>query len=229
MMKIAFIIAFIFTSLSLNAQISQSKKEKKIYPMGKKVFEKKCKQNIDIQKYKNMDELSSDIKSNNLCKPLKDKHLESLVLYLWEVKRLNGSLVREVIKVAKGEKCPVCGMFVYKYPKWAAQIFYEDKHLSFDGVKDMMKFYFNPKFSANSDLQKEDFTKILVTDYYTQEAINAKNAYYVIGSDIYGPMGDELIPFKNKKDAQSFSDDHEGKMIIHFNDISQSQVYGLDE
>ncbi len=35
-------------------------------------------------------------------------------------------------------------MFVYKYPKWITQIVYKDgNRLSFDGVKDMMKFYFN--------------------------------------------------------------------------------------
>ena len=33
-------------------------------------------------------------------------------------------------------------MFTYKYPRWAAQIFYEQgdekKHWSFDGVKDLI-------------------------------------------------------------------------------------------
>ena len=38
-------------------------------------------------------------------------------------------------------KCPVCGMFVNKYPKWTAVIETSDgTNYYFDGVKDMMKF-----------------------------------------------------------------------------------------
>ena len=30
----------------------------------------------------------------------------------------------------------------------------------------------------------------------------AKEAFFVIGSDVYGPMGHELIPFASKADAE---------------------------
>ena len=91
-------------------------------------------------------------------------------------------------------------MFTYKYPKWAAQIFYKhgdhEHHYSFDGVKDMMKFYFDPMEWGKYEMaKKESISKILVTDYYSQKAIDAKVSYFVIGSDVYGPMGNELIPF----------------------------------
>lgn len=209
------------TNITADDTMSQKYKEKKIYPMGKKIYEKMCSNDIQPSSYSSIDELKSNIESKRLCKPLKKKHLEALSIYLWELKRdSESSDINDKILVSKNEKCPVCGMFVYKYPTWAAQIFYKNMHYSFDGVKDLMKYYFK---------RKKNITKILVTDYYTQKTIDGANAYYVVGSDIYGPMGDEFIPFKNESDAKTFYMDHRAKKVLHFSDISEEEVYKLDE
>jgi nitrous oxide reductase accessory protein NosL len=208
-------------SLEKDIAMTLKKRQKKMYPMGKKLFAKKCPK-INPLDFLQINHLKSALKQN--CKPLKPKQLQAVALYLWEVKRF-GILKqnKQIIQVTKDEKCPICGMFVYKYPRWAAQIFYKhnnhEHHFSFDGVKDLMKYYFK---------HKQNISKILVTDYYTQKAIDGTKAYYVIGSDIYGPMGNELIPFKNKNDAISFKKDHRGNKIIKFNDIKESEVYDLD-
>ncbi|MEA2098661.1 MAG: nitrous oxide reductase accessory protein NosL [Campylobacterota bacterium] len=220
-----FDIALSMAKESLKSDIAMvmKKKEKKIYPMGKNIFQKMCKENIDLNNYIEINQLKADIKSRLLCKPLNKNQFQALALYLWEVKRF-GDLdnISGTIKVTKDEKCPICGMFVYKYPRWAGQIFYDEKHYSFDGVKDLMKYYFLNE-------HKKGISKILVTDYYSQKAIDATKSYYVIGSDIYGPMGDELIPFINKDDAKTFYMDHKGKKILLFNDITEKEVYKLDE
>ena len=52
--------------------------------------------------------------------------------------------------------------------------------------------------------------------------------FYVIKSDIYGPMGHELIPFEYEADAKTFKVDHRGKMIVKFEDIKENEVYKLD-
>jgi len=215
-------------SLESDIAMIAKKKQKKMYPMGKKLFEAKCKQSIELSKYSQINELKSAIINDKLCKGVKGMRLHALSLYLWEVKRAKLSNSSELIKVAKDEKWPVCGMFTYKYPKWVAQIFYGKKHYSFDGVKDMIKFYFNPmEWGKFEDAKKESISKILVTDYYSQKAIDGKKALYVIGSDILGPMGDELIPFKEMSDAQNFMDDHAGKKIISFDKISQEEIRSL--
>lgn len=208
-------------SLLSDTEAIKKKKVKKIYPMGKKIFEKKCSQDIDTTKYIEINELKADIQNSKLCKPLKEEQLQALALYLWEVKRF-GDLddVKGKIHVTYDEKCPVCGMFVYKYPKWAAQIFYADMHYSFDGVKDLMKYYFE---------HKDGISKILVTDYYSQKAIEARDSYFVQGSDVYGPMGDELIPFEKLSDAKTFSMDHKGVKVLRFDAISADEVRKLDE
>lgn len=208
-------------SLKSDIEMLESKKNRQVYPMGEKIFNKSCKKEIDINGYLQINELKSAIKDKKLCGELKESELQPLSLYLWEVKRF-GDLksVNGAIKVTKDEKCPICGMFVYKYPKWVAQIFYKDSHLSFDGVKDMMKYYFS---------HKDGITKILVTDYYSQKSIDATKAYFVIGSDIYGPMGDELIPFDAQNSAKSFSADHKGLKIISFGGIKKEEIQKLDK
>ena len=188
--------------------------------MGEKIYNQICKQDIDLQKYSTIGELKTAIKKEKLCEQTKDKYFQALTLYLWDVKRVSIKKdLAQTIKVTNDEKCPICGMFVYKYPRWAAQIFYGDKHLSFDGVKDMMKYYFE---------HQKNISKILVTDYYSQKAIDARKAYYVLGSDIYGPMGEELIPFLKIDEAKRFRLDHKGKKILKFADTTIEEVYKLD-
>jgi copper chaperone NosL len=126
------------------------------------------------------------------------------------------------------DKCPVCGMFVAKYPDFSAQIHFRDgSHTVFDGVKDMFKFYGNLSHYA-AGRKEADITAIYVTNYYTLKLIDGYKAYYVSGSDVFGPMGKELVPFDKKADAQEFLKDHKGKSILTFRDINSSVVNSLE-
>ena len=124
-------------------------------------------------------------------------------------------------------RCTVCGMFVAKYPNWLAQIQYADLSQTryFDGLKDMMVFYFYPE--RYDGLPREAITEIFVQDYYSLDWLAARDAFFVIGSDIYGPMGHELIPFKTREAAGSFSKDHHGKKILTFGEITPSLIDSL--
>ena len=135
---------------------------------------------------------------------------------------------RKPIKPSQKDKCPVCGMFVARYPDFFAQVLFKDgSYAVFDGVKDMMKYYFNlKKYSPSKKL--EDIDSIYVTDYYTLEFINGWDAFYVAGGDVYGPMGKELIPLRNEGDAREFMKDHKGKSILRFKDITYETIRGLD-
>ena len=215
------IFLFLFLSFNLFAypQISATVKEKRLYPMGKKVYEKLCQTIIKPKNYKSYEQMQVSIKTHKMCKQMREEHFEALSLYLWDIKRVgNPTTQEEKILITKKEKCPICGMYVYKYPKWTTQIFYDENHFSFDGVKDMMKYYFN---------NKEGIVKILVRDYYTQKVINARDAFYVIGSDVYGPMGNELISFSDEESAKVFYLDHRAQKVLHFQEISDELVDSL--
>ena len=126
-------------------------------------------------------------------------------------------------------RCPVCGMFVAKYPNWLAQIQYDDPSQTrfFDGPKDMMVYYFAPEqFGGPS---QETIRATFVKDYYSLDWVPAKEAYYVIGSDIFGPMGHEFIPFTSNDAAESFLKDHHGKEVLTFERITPELVESLRE
>lgn len=214
-----FILLFSFVSLyGSYPQISQAVKEKKLYPMGQKIYKKRC-EDINLSQFDSYDAMQEHIVSHKLCKNLNPTYLQALSLYLWDTQRVIKTVALEKhIVVHKEDKCPVCGMFVYKYPKWATEIKYDDTKYVFDGVKDMMKYYFE---------HRDAIKEILVRDYYTQKVIDATKAYYVIGSDIYGPMGNELIAFRDEKSAKTFYLDHRGTKILRFDMITQELVHSL--
>jgi copper chaperone NosL len=121
-------------------------------------------------------------------------------------------------------KCHVCGMFVAKYPPWITQLKSSDgKIFMFDGVKDMMAFYFEPeKYGGDATIQN-----VYVKDYYSLEYMDGKKAYYVNGSNVMGPMGHELIPFNSMDAAKNFMKDHHGKMVMTFDKITLEMVNAM--
>ena len=132
------------------------------------------------------------------------------------------------LQPSKKDKCPVCGMFVYKYPDWVAEIVFKDGSTAFfDGAKDLFKYYFNLK-KYNPTKSIEDIAAIYVTEYYDMKIIDARKAFFVVGSDVYGPMGKELIPLVNKADAEAFMKDHKGRRILKFEEIKPGVIKKLD-
>jgi nitrous oxide reductase accessory protein NosL len=142
----------------------------------------------------------------------------------------SGAAAQEVkqIKPTPADKCPVCGMFVAKYPDFLAEIIFQDgSYALFDGVKDMMKYYF--KLSQYNPSKKPvDIKAIWVTDYYTLDLIDGFKSYYVLDSNVYGPMGRELITFKQEDEAKEFMKDHQGKAVLQFNNITENLIKTLD-
>jgi nitrous oxide reductase accessory protein NosL len=135
---------------------------------------------------------------------------------------------RQPIKLTPKDKCPVCGMFVAKYPDFVAQIIFKDgSYAVFDGVKDMLKYYFNLT-KYNRSKKVADIDSIYVTDYYDIKIIDGYKAFYVAGSDVYGPMGHELIPFEKQAGAEQFMLDHKGKSLLTFEEITYDRVKKLD-
>lgn len=127
------------------------------------------------------------------------------------------------------DTCPVCGMFVAKYPAWIATVLYRDGHAHhFDGAKDLFKYLFDlPRWAPGH--RADDMTAIAVTEYYGLSRIPAREAWYVIGSDVTGPMGHELVPLATEEDAQEFLRDHAGKRILRFDEVTPDLPGRLDQ
>jgi nitrous oxide reductase accessory protein NosL len=195
------------------------------YQKGKRIYDLICKK-TKVKKYKSANEIKEFIKKEKICINIDENRLNLVALYLLNKESFRKKNLNH-IHTPKDAKCPVCGMFVYKYPKWAAMIKTKSNELYFDGVKDMLKFYFIPN-RYGKQYSLKNIVDMKVSDYYTKEAIEAKKAFYGVGSNVYGPMGNELIPFKSLEDAKVFSYDHNGKKIYKFDELNKYIVYGLD-
>ncbi len=204
------------------------KRSKMMYPMGKKILNKRCnKKAIERIHYQFINDLKAQIVRKSLCGKMNPKELQALALYVAYQKSGGGTTTTLAINVPKKAKCPVCGMFVAKYPRWAAVIVGQNgEKYYFDGVKDMMKFIFYTKSYIKKSI---NIKSIEVTDYYRGNSIPGKEAYYVIGSNVTGPMGNELIPFATKVGAETFMKDHHGKKILSYSQITKGMVKTLDE
>ena len=128
------------------------------------------------------------------------------------------------VEVKQDDKCPVCGMFVAKYKNWLSQIIFKDgTYAVFDGPKDMFKYYLDIG-NYNPSKKSSDIAAIYVTEYYSTKVMDARQMIFVLGSDVYGPMGDELIPIKSENAAREFMKDHKGKKILRFHEVTAEHL-----
>jgi nitrous oxide reductase accessory protein NosL len=91
----------------------------------------------------------------------------------------------------------------------------------------MFKYLFDMK-RYDPSKKTEDVEAIRVKDYYQLSWIDARKAWYVLGSDVFGPMGRELIPLDKEADAKEFMKDHQGKRILIFPDVTREVIKPLD-
>lgn len=126
------------------------------------------------------------------------------------------------------DKCPACGMYVAMFADWNARIEFKDATQAiFDGAKCMFKYYLDLK-KYNPTKTQKDIAVISVKDYYSKTSIYALQAFFVIWSYVYGPMGHEPIPFEKEADAKKFLKEHKGKKILRFKDINPNLIMSLD-
>lgn len=123
------------------------------------------------------------------------------------------------VKPGARDRCPVCGMFVEKFPEWWAQVVFADgQRVSFDGVKDLVRYLGDPgRFSAGRTAAA--VVQVWVLDYYSVSPLPAESAFFVAGGDVVGPMGREFIPFRNRPEAEEFLRDHRGTAILRFTEL----------
>jgi copper chaperone NosL len=86
---------------------------------GKKIFETMCDTKFE-KEFNSIGEAKQYLIDNNTCKNLDSQMLQAVSIYLYNP--ILAADKSKMLEVPQDAKCPVCGMFVSKYPKWAAQI-----------------------------------------------------------------------------------------------------------
>jgi hypothetical protein len=120
-------------------------------------------------------------------------------------------------------------MFVAKYPDWVASVQFQDGHrVYFDGPKDLFKYLFDLTRYAPGR-QREQIAAVQVTEYYGLHAIDAHGAWFVVGSDVLGPMGHELVPLASQAEVDEFRADHQGRQVLRFDEVTPELILQLDQ
>jgi len=131
---------------------------------------------------------------------------------------------RKPVAINKSDKCPVCGMFVFSYKNWLAEIvFIDGTYAVFDGPKDMFRYYLDLK-KYNPSKTASDISAIYVTEYYSTELKDARKVFFIPGSNVNGPMGAELVPLASETAATEFLKDHKGKKILKFDEVTRENL-----
>ena len=125
-------------------------------------------------------------------------------------KRLKGGKIAE--PVDQQDKCPVCGMYPASFAMHKCQIQTKDKVVyHFCSTQCLFTFLENSAQFAGKSVQP---FLIWVVDYPSGSWISGRTGYYVVGSNLVGPMGKEAFVFNNMADAKKYVADHGGKVVI---------------
>lgn len=120
------------------------------------------------------------------------------------------------------QKCPVCNMKVGGGPLgYAAVVFKDGKVVGFDGPGDMFRYFLEP---AKYKFEPAQITNLYVSEYGSPKLIDAKAAFYVVGSDFSGMMGPDAAPFATKEAAEKFKTDHKGRAVVPFAEVKLSDL-----
>lgn len=115
--------------------------------------------------------------------------------------------------------CQNCGMPTNDFPNWQVMLQANSKNIAFCAPRCMFIHLADSSNKVATSIEKME-----VTDYYTTQKIDGKTAFYVTGSDKTSPMGKDFVPFATKEEAQSFMQEHNGKKIYSFDEITKEVV-----
>jgi len=110
-------------------------------------------------------------------------------------------------------RCPVCGMYPARYPRWAAQVIFKDGAAHyFDSPVNLFDFLHKVD-RYDRRYSRADVAVSYVRDLASGQWIEAGQAFFVLGSDVAGPMRNADLPaFATRNAADAFARQHHGSV-----------------
>ncbi|HHW63492.1 MAG TPA: hypothetical protein GX403_05960 [Rhodocyclaceae bacterium] len=139
----------------------------------------------------------------------------------------SGLAIYDARPIPTEARCPVCGMYPARFPRWAAQIIFKDGDAHFfDSPVDLFMFLDKPQ-SFGAERSAAEAAAIYVADFRSGTWLPARQAVFVRDSRARGPMrGPDLPAFAAESAAQTFIAEQGGRML-RFDQIDASVVEGL--
>lgn len=110
-------------------------------------------------------------------------------------------------------RCPVCGMYPARHPRWAAQIIFDDGAAHFfDSPVNLLVFLADVE--RYSPYRADQVATRFVNDVATDTWTDADTAFVVHGSDAAGPMRAGNLPaFARREEAERFAFERGGTVL----------------
>lgn len=126
--------------------------------------------------------------------------------------------------ITPGTACSLDGMILADYPGPKGQIRYDKGEPDFFcDTMELMSIYLQPEQKKRVvGIFTQDMGK---TDWKKPQGnwIDARKAFFVVGSKVKGSMGPTLATFAREEDAQSFAKTHGGR-VLRFDEITLDMV-----
>ena len=125
------------------------------------------------------------------------------------------------MQVSRKDNCSICGMPVHKHLKFATGIELVDgTAFYFCGTQCLVRAWLQPDIYLGTP--KESVKRSIVTSYFSGNHIQGKDAFFIMGSDVMGPMGPSLIALSNEKERDSFIGRHGGTAVYGITAVSKT-------
>lgn len=122
----------------------------------------------------------------------------------------------------ESDECHVCGMIIMRFPgpKGQTYISHREQPLKFCSTRDLFAWLLQPETTAIvQEIYVHDMAQTDWAHPHDTRLVNARLAWYVLGSERTGAMGPTLVSFALQHDAQKFAHQYGGR-LLQFDDIS---------
>ncbi|WP_449284518.1 nitrous oxide reductase accessory protein NosL [Marinobacter sp. PE14] len=130
------------------------------------------------------------------------------------------------IHFESGDECHVCGMVIVGFPGPKGEAITEkDQHVrKFCSTRDMFAWTLQPE-NVNRDhtLYVHDMAQTEWESPNDAALIDAREAFYVVGSSRKGAMGPTLASFASQSNAENFANENGGE-VMAYSEITMDQL-----
>ncbi|ASP47492.1 nitrous oxide reductase accessory protein NosL [Cognaticolwellia beringensis] len=140
-------------------------------------------------------------------------------------------IIHQAVTIESADECHLCGMLISNFSGPKAELFRkgvttEDNNRvkKFCSTRDMFSFYLDPENNRNvTTILVHDMSKAPWDSPNDSYFIDARLAWYVVGSNLTGAMGKTLASFSTKTDADTFASEFGGN-VIDFNAVNYQSL-----
>ena len=126
------------------------------------------------------------------------------------------------MQISPEDRCPVCGMKVIRYPKFAGAIQLRNSAtFYFCSTGCMIRSWMHPAIYLGAT--PTELKQPVVKEYFTGRQVDARSIIFVFGSDVIGPMGPALVPVMDENYLKVFKKRHGGKSQFLLNEMDDDK------